>query len=458
MKLRKFTVLTAGLLLALFVASCSGVNGGNSGTAEERDWNNGKTETKASAINISSNETSATVGDMVTLFVAFANFESQPTTVDVYVKESNDAVKTGIAVSDGKITLDTSYFEAGTYNLYVASGSVKSNSIEVTLTENTLKVPTGLAVVASTEKANTINLTWTAPSDTSAITYYWIYYSTINDTTQLSNPSKTAYAALYVTNGTGKYDITLSESGTYYFWVKSADGSSTSSATKVSAFSEVASYEFTYSTLTKPTNVKVIENSSITNGVTITWTASDAPCYWIYYSTTNDTTKLTSPNSTAYGSLYVSNGTGTYNYIVLEESGTYYFWVKAADNLSSSSGTSDFSEVAEYSFTYTDLVTPKNVNVTKLDNGKISVSWTTTDNAYCYWIYYSITNDTAKLTSPNATAIRGLYVSNGTGTYNYVTLTETGTYYFWVKAANGSSYNKNKSSDFSTAATYIYSN
>lgn len=232
MKFKRLNVLLFAFTFTFFVVGCNNSIDDNNTTKEQ-----------AGTITISSSATSATVGDVVLLSVSFSDWETNPASVDIYGKELSDAVKTGVAVSDGKITLDTSYFEAGTYNLYVVSGCVKSNSIEVTLTENALKAPTELTVVASTKKANTINITWTAPSDTSAITYYWIYYSTINDTTQLSNPNKTAYAPVCVTNETGKYDITLSESGSYYFWVKAANGNSYSK-NKTSDFSTVATYTY----------------------------------------------------------------------------------------------------------------------------------------------------------------------------------------------------------------------
>lgn len=225
MKLKKLSVVLFAFVFAFFAVSCN--NGFN---------DNNTTEEQTSTITLSSSATSATVGDTVSLSVTFSDWATTPTTVDVYVKESSDAVKTGVAVSDGKITLDTSYFEAGTYNLYVASGSVKSNSIEVTLTENTLKAPTGLTVAAST-KTNTVKVTWT---DNGA-KEYWIYYSTSNDTTTATCATR---AASSTTSKYG-YEITLSASGTYYFWIKAADGYY--STDKTSDFSDSVSYNFTYS-------------------------------------------------------------------------------------------------------------------------------------------------------------------------------------------------------------------
>lgn len=118
--------------------------------------------------------------------------------------------------------------------MYVASGIVKSNSIEVTLTKNALKAPTGLAVAASTE-TNTVKVTWT----NNGAKRYWIYYNTSDDTATATCASRSGIS------GTYGYEITLSASGTYYFWIKAADGYN--STDKTSDFSSSISYNFTYS-------------------------------------------------------------------------------------------------------------------------------------------------------------------------------------------------------------------
>ena len=98
--------------------------------------------------------------------------------------------------------------------------------------ENPLSAPTNVTVGASS-KTNYVNVTW---ENSSGAAYYWIYYNS-------TNYSSTATYATYSSSGTYGTDIKLSESGTYYFWVKAADGYyGSSSAT--SDFSEVATYTF----------------------------------------------------------------------------------------------------------------------------------------------------------------------------------------------------------------------
>lgn len=419
MKFKKLSVFLFAFVFAFafLAAGCS--NGSD---------DNNTTEEQSSKITLSSSATSATVGDVVSLSVSFSGWETNPAVVDVYVKESSDAVKTGAVVSNGKITLDTSSFTAGTYNLYVASGSVKSNSIEVTLTENTLKAPSDVTATVSSSTSNTIVIKWTNVSD---VDNYWLYYNTTNDSASASLKTKYAYSG---------YSFTISESGTYYFWIKSADGYTDDSNT--SAFSSVASCAITYTSLSAPTNLKVSHSKTYANTVSLTWEEEKSSTdYWIYYSTTNDSSSAT--EKTKYGYKNYS--------MQLTKSGTYYFWVKAANGSKSTDDSSDFSQVTTIEFTHEDLSAPTALTATRSGNS-IKLSWAiakTSSNLspYSWWIYYGTENDSSKAT------LKSRY-----GYQNYsLTLSETGTYYFWVKAAD--TYDSTSpTSDFSTAATYTYSN
>ena len=94
MKFKKLSTLLFAFVFAFafLVASCSNGSDDNS------------------SITLSAEATSATVGDVVSLSVSFSGWSANPAAVDVYVKESSDALKTRVTVSAGKITLDTSYF------------------------------------------------------------------------------------------------------------------------------------------------------------------------------------------------------------------------------------------------------------------------------------------------------------------------------------------------------------
>lgn len=214
MKFKKLSTLLFAFVFAFafLVASCSNGSDDNS------------------SITLSAEATSATVGDVVSLSVSFSGWSANPAAVDVYVKESSDALKTRVTVSAGKITLDTSYFEPGSYNLYVVSGNVKSNSIEVELMKNALEAPSDVVATVSAATSNTIVIKWTNVSDVSD---YWLYCSTTNDLSSATLKTKYAYSG---------YSFTIIESGTYYFWVKAAD--SYDSTSPASDFSTVATYTY----------------------------------------------------------------------------------------------------------------------------------------------------------------------------------------------------------------------
>ena len=213
-------------------------------------------------------------------------------------------------------------------------------------TENTdnyaFSAPTNVTVSASTTK-NTVTVKWSDVSD-SAVEYYYIYYSTSNDTSSLSTPAaRTSLSGSY-----GK-DISLSESGTYYFWVKAADAYSSENT---SDFSSVATYEFTYNSLTAPIDISAVQSETSYNNVTVIWRDSqEAYKYYIYYNTTNDSSTATKVSGNGYvNDEYDSsyNKTGFYKGskdVALSESGTYYFWVKAVDGTNHES---EFSTVATF--------------------------------------------------------------------------------------------------------------
>ena len=84
-------------------------------------------------------------------------------------------------------------------------------------------------------KKNNVTVKWTDNGSAR----YWIYYNTVNDTSTATCAIRYA-DSVYCTYG---YDIALPSSGTYYFWVKSADGYHTNS--KTSDFSDVVTYTYT---------------------------------------------------------------------------------------------------------------------------------------------------------------------------------------------------------------------
>ena len=314
--------------------------------------------------------------------------------------------------------------------------------------QEALSVPTNVAVKAHESKLNTVTVTWSTGNDVAQ--YYWIYYSTTNNTASLTTPQVKEYSSSSW-KGTGTRDIVLNESGTYYFWVRAANGYDSKSST--SAFSDVATYQFTLSELTPPTDVMVKAHESKLNTVTVTWSTGNdvAQYYWIYYSTTNNTASLTTPQVKEYSSS-LWKGTGTCD-IVLDKSGIYYFWVKAANGNASEIPTSTFSDVSTFQFTYQSLSVPQNLKAEKDGEGKsyagIKLSWNTTKAPY-YHIYWSESDDsnTAKKLTTTSLTYDTIYESSKN-------LKKGTTYYFWVKSANGYS-PADSDSGFSKGISFTY--
>jgi hypothetical protein len=158
----------------------------------------------------------------------------------------------------------------------------------------------------------------------------------------------------------------------------------------------------------------------------------------VYYNTSNDSSTAKVLTDYTYSSKYSTT---------LSETGTYYFWVRAADDFTSSSSLSSFSNVASLSFTYTKLKVPTNVQVelSTTELNTVTVSWTTTGANY-YRVYYGTTNDTA------SAILLDKWISS---TSYSKTFSASGTYYFWVKSANGYS-DTDPTSDFSAVVSYNF--
>ena len=312
----------------------------------------------------------------------------------------------------------------------------------------------------SLTSANNVTLTW---RDSKNYDKYSIYYNTTNDSSTAKKYTYYGYVSKeYDSNNrlTGFYkgsrEIPLSQSGTYYFWIKAVDG-----ANKESLFSKSVSCEFTYTSIDKPIDLSVKQSETSKNNVTISWRDSiQADKYSIYYNTTDDSS--TAEKYTYYGYVskeYDSNNklTGFYKgsrEIPLSQSGTYYFWIKAVDG---NGNESDFSQGTSCIFTLQSLNAPVDLYAeqSKGSYNNVIITWRDSIQADKYSIYYNTTNDSS--TAKKYTYygyVSKEYDSNNklTGFYKgsrEIPLSQSGTYYFWIKAVDG---NGNES-DFSTVCS-----
>lgn len=179
------------------------------------------------------------------------------------------------------------------------------------------------------------------------------------------------------------------------------------------------------------------------NNVILSWKDNGAPFYWIYKNTENDF-------SSADCILNSATSGENLNEISLDESGTYYFWVKATGGISEDSITSNFSDSVSFDFHYSELTAPKNVvaSVSKTGNA-VSLKWDDTD-ASRYWIYVNRVNDCESAVCIARHETSGSICQD-------ITLYGEGEYYFWVKAADD--YREDaRTSDFSVPVRFVYKN
>lgn len=194
---------------------------------------------------------------------------------------------------------------------------------------NSLSAPQWVQAEAG-EYTHYVKITW----KDNGSAYYWLYYNTVYDPSTATCQTKSLRS---LTASLG-YSMLLKSSGTYYFWIKAADGKNDDSAT--SDFNSLpCSYNFTYTPLSAPTGVTVTASTS-QDKVNISCQDNGSHYYYIYYNTINDSS-----------SAILEKRTGHLPYeMTLPSSGTYYFWIKSADEISKTSATSDFSAVASYTY------------------------------------------------------------------------------------------------------------
>lgn len=204
------------------------------------------------------------------------------------------------------------------------------------------------------------------------------------------------------------------------------------------------------------------QSTSTYNAVEITWRSPvDHYRYAVYYNTEDQSSTATKYSTLQYATDEYDSSfrrTGFYKGktdIPLSTNGTYYFWIKP---VTQSNVEGDFSSGVSCSFTYSSLNAPTNVTASQSTTSynDIIIFWKDTKTATKYYIYYNTIND-----SP--TAIRcsgyGWVTSEYDSTYTNITgykgskdlsITGTGTYYFWVKAVDGS----DTESAFSSSVTF----
>lgn len=365
-------------------------------------------EIKQRKITLSSAKSSAIIGETVQFDVAFENFVATPNAVTVYIGDKENPFKTDVPISDEGISVSTSELEnsSKTSAISVAYEKFASNEIsmnfearictitfvdsenpshvqEQVISESTETLKTAQELgfakkydefIGWTEDASTAEIVYTDGANieisenktlypvykpnfiiylygrnqihvySTAIVGADVYYSTTNDIS-----TATLWGTLPYRTG-DRISFTLKESGTYYFWIGSS----------LDNHSGVISMEFIHQDLVPPVIVNGGASSNI-SPILIVWevgAADRASAYWIYYNKTNDLATAQCVKRLVFDEAQyrVIGADGRYQYTFSRselqmQSGVWevwYFWMKAADDITDDSPTSDFSKYYSY--------------------------------------------------------------------------------------------------------------
>jgi hypothetical protein len=298
-----------------------------------------------------------------------------------------------------------------------------------------------------------VDLTWTAPSDVppGPVNHYEVRYST--STITEGNWSSATLASNPPTPGNPgtqeAFTVTgLSANTTYYFAVKSFDGTGL-----VSGLSNVVSKTTGPPDTTAPAAISTLAVADTRpNSVTVSWTSpgddnttGTAAQYDLRYSTSpinagnfaSAVQVIGEPAPLVAGSLQSMKVTG------LNPSTTYYFAIKTADEVPNWSG---ISNVANTTTLAPDTQAPNaitDLGIGSVNIKTISIHWTTpSDNGTAGLASYEVRYSTSTITEGNwssATVASNPPTPGGPGdpvTMMITNLTPATTYYFAVKSTD----------------------
>jgi chitodextrinase len=319
-----------------------------------------------------------------------------------------------------------------------------------------LTPPAGITTLATTGQTTTqVMLRWTAPADDNGtggkVASYDVRYSTT--AIDAGNWASAVQASGEPTPANPGLQESFTVSGflpstTYYFAVKSSDGSG-----NTSALSNVISAATQAPDLTAPTPVSNLAAGAIdTNQLMLTWTASGddgdtgtATSYNLRYSTSAIVDEATFASATAVTGLAAPKATGgaeSFTVTGLTAGTKYYFALKVADEAPNWSG---LSNVVETTTLPPDVTPPSAIGdlaAINVDSNMLTLNWTSpgddgnTGSAVAYDMRYS----TSTITEANwnaATQASGEPTPGVAGTVEHLVvggLQAGTTYYFAIKA------------------------
>ena len=228
------------------------------------------------------------------------------------LKIENDVITSEVFFNSGK----------GLYYFWVKAANDEETSdfsSVVIINNGNLQALQSLTVAKSTTIKNKVRFTF----DYDYLKSYKLYENTTNDF---------ASATLRTKSILKTYDLTLNESGTYYYWITVVDALSTNGRAE-SAPSPVASIEFTRDELKTPTTTNASLGADNTT-VTVTWTKVDDKKpgqFLLYYYYNNGNHSPTGTTIDDY-TLIVLDGGVTSKAIQNLGTGSFYWYILEADD------------------------------------------------------------------------------------------------------------------------------
>ena len=342
--------------------------------------------------------------------------------------------------------------DAGTYYFWVKtiSKSGKSES-ELTATEEAvayeLSAPASLSARAK-PSSKCITLSWNG-SDTGS-KYYNIYCATEADFTKATLIEEKKEVSYSYYDSADTYNWSNTEVGTFYFWVETISASGNTKVSASSADPASATY-----TLTAPANAPSEYTFYSTNSYVAlkVYKGTGSDYVNLYASSENDSSTAKLVAKKIYNSSSYSSYTTYYFYPdkTDETAGNnpVYIWAKTV-SASGKTESEEFSSVCTLTptgtYSYKDV--PTISEVTK-ESDSVKLTCTSVSCGRYVW-YYASENDSSK-----ATKINLLATSNeaewATDSEDFPK--ESGTYYFWVKAASSTG---NSESGFSESKSVTW--
>lgn len=328
---------------------------------------------------------------------------------------------------------DGSYYVPVTATDGVGNSTTDSDTL---LTLDNTPPPSPTNLVATALAGGSIKLTWTASSPETDVSQYNIYRATTSAGQDYSSTTYTVSAGI-----TTYTDTATTDGQTYYYVVRAQDaaGNIETNTNEVSA---------TASGGTGPPAPTNLTATAIAGGsIKLTWTASSPETNVAQY----NIYRATSSGGQNYNSSLasVSAGTTTYTDTTTTDGVTYYYVVRAQDNVGNiETNTNEASATADA----TAPPAPTNLTATAITDDGIQLSWTASSpetDVSQYNIYRATTSGGENYSSPTYT------VSAGTTTYTDTSTTDGVTYYYVVRAQNAAGNIETNTNEVSATAGFV---